>query len=86
MDIQDELPDIMINLLLAINLQFDDFTDNIVMDAMHEIASGKTFTEKILILLNREGKPYLEMICIVFLNNFVSRGSIKYFRTYKTSS
>lgn len=55
MDIQDVLPDLMINLLLAINLQFDDFAENIVLHGIRQVTSGKTFTEKILILLNREG-------------------------------
>lgn len=55
-DTQDVLSDIMVNLILSINLQFDDFTDSIVMDAYREEKSAKIFTEKILVLLNREGK------------------------------
>lgn len=54
-DVQDELSDIMINLILSINLQFDDFTDSFVLDAMKQVTCAKTLTEKILILLNREG-------------------------------
>lgn len=54
-DTQDVLCDIMINLILSINLQFDDFTDSIVMEAYREEESAKIFTEKILVLLNREG-------------------------------
>lgn len=58
-DVQDVLADIMINLVLSINLQFDDFTNSFVLDAMRRLESTKTFTEKILVLLNREEDPLL---------------------------
>lgn len=54
-DYQDQLSDVMIDLLLAFNLQFDDFADSLVLQAMRQVKSAKTFTEKILVLLNREG-------------------------------
>lgn len=54
-DIHDIVPDLILNLILSINLQYDDFTQNCVLDAMRQTYSAKTFTEKILILLNREG-------------------------------
>lgn len=50
------LVDTVIALLLAFNLQFNDFTQNIVIEAMQKLSSAKTFTEKILLMLNREGK------------------------------
>lgn len=58
-DVHDILSDLMINLLLSINLQFDNFSDSFVLDAMQQVQSAKTFTEKILILLNREGELFL---------------------------
>lgn len=58
-DVQDVLADIMINLVLSINLQFDDFTNSFVLEAMRRLESTKTFTEKILVLLNREEDPLL---------------------------
>lgn len=54
-DTTDILPDVMINLILAFNLQFDNTSENIVLEALEKIQSAKTFTEKILLLINREG-------------------------------
>ncbi|CAD7090219.1 unnamed protein product [Hermetia illucens] len=51
------LVDTVIALLLAFNLQFNDFTQNIVIEAMQKLSSAKTFTEKILLMLNREEDP-----------------------------
>uniref|UniRef100_A0A8W7Q1X3 SPIN90/Ldb17 leucine-rich domain-containing protein n=1 Tax=Anopheles coluzzii TaxID=1518534 RepID=A0A8W7Q1X3_ANOCL len=55
-DVQEVLPDIMINLILSFNLQFDNFAENVVLEAMEQFKTAKTFTEKILLLINREGK------------------------------
>lgn len=55
-DLLEIIPDIMINLILSLNLQFEHFADNFILNAMQKISSAKTFTEKILVLLNREGK------------------------------
>lgn len=54
-DVLEVIPDIMINLILSLNLQFEHFADNFILNAMQKISSAKTFTEKILVLLNREG-------------------------------
>lgn len=54
-DDQDQLSDIMVNLLIALNQQFDDAVDNVVVQAMRDVPVAKTFTEKILVLLNRDG-------------------------------
>ncbi|XP_058127441.1 NCK-interacting protein with SH3 domain [Anopheles ziemanni] len=56
-DVQEVLPDIMINLILSFNLQFDNFTDNVVLEAIEQFKTAKTFTEKILLLINREEDP-----------------------------
>lgn len=53
----EQLSDVMINLLLAFNLQFDDFNSNAVVESMKQLQSAKTFTEKILLLINREEDP-----------------------------
>lgn len=61
-DDQDQLADIMVNLLIALNQQFDEptaATDNVVVQAMRDVPVAKTFTEKILVLLNRDGNVYL---------------------------
>lgn len=49
------LVDMVIALILAFNLQFTDFSQNVVVEAMQNLPSAKVFTEKILLLLNREG-------------------------------
>uniref|UniRef100_A0A182LZL3 SH3 domain-containing protein n=1 Tax=Anopheles culicifacies TaxID=139723 RepID=A0A182LZL3_9DIPT len=56
-DVQEMLPDIMINLILSFNLQFDNFAENVVLEAMEQFKTAKTFTEKILLLINREEDP-----------------------------
>lgn len=56
-DVHSVLPDTMINLILSFNLQFDNFTENVVLEAMEQIKTAKTFTEKILVLINREEDP-----------------------------
>ncbi|XP_055712656.1 NCK-interacting protein with SH3 domain [Phlebotomus papatasi] len=56
-DINEILPDVMINLVLSFNLQFDHFANSVVLDAFREMRSAKTFTEKLLMLINRETDP-----------------------------
>ncbi|XP_049288701.1 NCK-interacting protein with SH3 domain [Anopheles funestus] len=56
-DVQEMLPDIMINLILSFNLQFENFAENVVLEAMEQFKTAKTFTEKILLLINREEDP-----------------------------
>lgn len=51
------LSDVMINLLLSFNLQFDGITENTVLEAMQQKKASKAFTEKILLLINREDDP-----------------------------
>lgn len=61
------LSDVMINLLLAFNLQFDNFSQNTILEAMQQVKASKSFTEKILLLINREGKNIL-FIAIQHIN------------------
>ncbi|XP_016837235.1 NCK-interacting protein with SH3 domain isoform X1 [Nasonia vitripennis] len=55
-DLDDQIPDLFINLILSYNLQFQT-SENVVLDALKERTVAKTFTEKILLLLNREVDP-----------------------------
>jgi len=59
------LSDVMINLLLAFNLQFDNFAENTILEAMQQIKTSKSFTEKILLLINREGLNFIHCWCPV---------------------
>ncbi|XP_013110273.2 NCK-interacting protein with SH3 domain isoform X2 [Stomoxys calcitrans] len=51
------LVDMVISLVLAFNLQFNESTQNVIVEAMQTLPSAKVFTEKILLLLNREEDP-----------------------------
>lgn len=54
-DLEDQIPDLFINLILSYNLQFTT-SENMVLNALRERTVAKTFTEKILFLFNREGE------------------------------
>lgn len=53
-DVDEQIPDLFLNLIISFNLQFSS-SDNVVMAALEQRDVAKTFTEKILLLLNREG-------------------------------
>lgn len=55
----------VISLVLAFNLQFNDNSQNVLVEAMQSLPSAKVFTEKILLLLNREGLLLLSFFPIV---------------------
>lgn len=55
-DVDEQIPDLFLNLICSFNLQFDSPAENIVLTALEERDVAKTFTEKLLLLLNREGK------------------------------
>lgn len=59
--------DLVITLLLAFNLQFMDPLDNPIIESMEAVDSVKVFTEKILLLLNREG--YIKFIFLLIEDN-----------------
>lgn len=50
------LVDMVIALILAFNQQFGEHTVNVIIEAMQNLPTAKVFTEKLLLLLNREGK------------------------------
>lgn len=54
-DVDEQIPDLFLTLLLAYNLQFEVPADNLLLKALEEQDLAKTFCEKILLLLNREG-------------------------------
>ncbi|XP_053981640.1 NCK-interacting protein with SH3 domain [Hylaeus anthracinus] len=56
MDLEDQIPDLFVNLILSYNLQFTN-SENIVLNALKEKTMAKSFTEKILLLFNREEDP-----------------------------
>ncbi|XP_024939719.1 NCK-interacting protein with SH3 domain isoform X2 [Cephus cinctus] len=55
-DMEDQIPDLFLHLILSYNLQFTS-SENIVLNSLKERSVAKTFTEKILLLLNREEDP-----------------------------
>lgn len=55
-DLDEQIPDLFLTLLLAYNLQFESPVDNLLLNALENIDNAKTFCEKVLLLLNREGK------------------------------
>ncbi|KAJ6668338.1 hypothetical protein lerEdw1_015715 [Lerista edwardsae] len=59
-DATDQLPDLFINVLLAFNLHIPVPEHNVIMVTMSKHPNVKTFTEKLLLLLNRGDDP----VCI----------------------
>ncbi|TDG41141.1 hypothetical protein AWZ03_012439 [Drosophila navojoa] len=53
----EQLVDMVIALILAFNQQFGDHTVNVIIEAMQNLPTAKVFTEKLLLLLNREDDP-----------------------------
>ncbi|KAJ7316880.1 hypothetical protein JRQ81_003042 [Phrynocephalus forsythii] len=59
-DTTDQLPDLFINVLLAFNLHIPVPEHNVIMATVSKHSNVKTFTEKLLLLLNRGDDP----VCI----------------------
>lgn len=55
-DVDEQIPDLFLTLLLAYNLQFEQSADNLLLAALETRDNAKTFCEKVLLLLNREGE------------------------------
>jgi hypothetical protein len=55
-DVEEQIPDLFVNLVLAYNLQFAADVENVMVKALLQRPLAKTFTEKTLLLLNREGE------------------------------
>jgi len=56
-DTDEEIADCFMGLLASYNLQFSRTQDNIVLQCLSTTNNAKTFTEKLLLLLNREDDP-----------------------------
>lgn len=54
-DVDEQIPDLFLTLLLAYNLQFELAQDSLLLDALETCGNAKTFCEKVLLLMNREG-------------------------------
>lgn len=63
-DVDEQIPDLFLTLLLAYNLQFENIEDNILLNALEKRDVAKTFCEKVLLLLNREGNLIIYYIII----------------------
>lgn len=61
-DMDEQIPDLFLTLLLAYNLQFENPFENLLLDALETIDNAKTFCEKVLLLLNREGNNKAKLI------------------------
>lgn len=57
-DVEDHIPDDFLATVLALNLQFPDQDNNLILDGLQTRSHSKVFTEKLLLLLNREGSNY----------------------------
>lgn len=55
-DVDEQIPDLFLTLLLAYNLQFVNPFENLLLNALETMDNAKTFCEKVLLLLNREGE------------------------------
>ncbi|KAG5886313.1 hypothetical protein JTB14_003466 [Gonioctena quinquepunctata] len=56
-DLDEQIPDLFLNLIISYNLQFSDEFENPVLEALEGRDVAKSFTEKILLLINREEDP-----------------------------
>nr|XP_010335378.1 NCK-interacting protein with SH3 domain isoform X2 [Saimiri boliviensis boliviensis] len=57
MDTTEQLPDLCVNLLLALNLHLPAPDQNVIMAALSKHTNVKIFSEKLLLLLNRGDDP-----------------------------
>lgn len=69
-DVDEQIPDLFLNLILAYNLQFSPDVENLMLKALLQRPLAKTFTEKTLLLLNREGAERLQRVCMFIAINF----------------
>lgn len=58
MEHDEQATDMLITLILAFNLHFEDVNHNIVIQSLSEQQNAKTLTEKLMLLFNRGGRGY----------------------------
>ncbi|XP_065343031.1 NCK-interacting protein with SH3 domain [Cloeon dipterum] len=56
-DVADQIPDVFLRLLVAINLQFEDGSENVLLYVLSKCSVAQSFTEKVLLMFNREDDP-----------------------------
>lgn len=55
-DVDEQIPDLFLNFVISFNLQFTTDRENTILSTLEGRSVAKVFTEKLLLLLNREGK------------------------------
>lgn len=70
-DVDEQIPDLFLNLIISYNLQFILESDNMVLKALSGRKVAKIFTEKILLLLNREGLSYYLRYIVIEVNLYL---------------
>lgn len=55
-DADDQIPELFTNLIIAYNLQFTAYNENIILKALAARSMAKALIERLLLLLNREGE------------------------------
>jgi len=73
-DEADAIPDVFIKLLLAFNLHFELPSENLVMLGVVNRGTAKTFTEKLMLLFNREGMFVADFVLFLVFFIFLSPG------------
>ncbi|CAG9760457.1 unnamed protein product [Ceutorhynchus assimilis] len=56
-DVDDQIPDLFLNFILAFNLQFKEECSNPIINVLESQKQAQTICEKLLLLLNREEDP-----------------------------
>ena len=56
-DLEEDLADTFMGLICSYNLQFEQSSENLVLQSLGNADNAKIFTEKLLLLLNREDDP-----------------------------
>lgn len=69
-DVDEQIPDLFLTLLLAYNLQFQNSVDSLLLNALETRDIAKTFCEKVLLLLNREGTFFINTFIISTIKIF----------------
>ena len=63
-DSGDQIPDTFLKLILAFNLHFEMPEDNVVMKVLAQRGTAKTFTEMLMLLVNRDGEGLNFSLCL----------------------
>lgn len=61
----EQIVDGFVRLILAFNLHFELPEENFVMKALAARGTAKNFTEKLLLMFNREGRTVI--VCVLFI-------------------